>query len=424
MPKKGRKKIPKRTLHQLHDEYRKLEPLATDFGAEVVRQLNELLQQEKISLAVPIEFRVKTWLSIAEKLERKELMITSLDELPDLIGVRAILLFRRDVETVCTVIQKGFTILSREDTIKRLGESQFGYSSMHYIIQIPKGWLSVPSLARFDGLKAELQIRTVAQHLWAATSHVLQYKQEQNVPPPVRRAIYRVSALLETIDLEFERVLIDRENYRQSVGPRSTQETLNVDLLAKVLSNVLPPDNRAATENFAQLLSELFAFGISTPEALTKILTKHKAAVLRMNRARATEELADKTLTPEMTQRVKRGVFFTWVGLVRTSLDIEFGEQWRRFQIAKHALTDELGLAEELPLLLAKIGILFICDLASKTSEELRQYPDVTDAHVAQIEQRLSHYGLTLGMPKDVAAQALANSSVALKRLTTPPRQR
>lgn len=58
-----------------------------------------------------------------------------------------------------------------------------------------------------SGLKAEVQVRTVTQHVWAAASHVLQYKQEASVPLPVRRSIYRVSALLETVDLEFERVL-------------------------------------------------------------------------------------------------------------------------------------------------------------------------------------------------------------------------
>lgn len=419
MAKKRRtsKKIPKQTLQQLEQEYRRGTALAADFGAEVVRQLGELLEQEKVSLAVPIEHRVKTWLSIAEKLDRKELVISSINELPDLIGVRAILLFRRDVETVCTVIQKGFTILSREDTIKRLGESQFGYSSMHYIIQIPKEWLSVPSLARFEGLKAELQVRTVAQHLWAASSHVLQYKQEQNVPPPVRRAIYRVSALLETIDLEFERVLVDREDYKESLGTQSTQETLNVDLLAKVLTNLLPAENLKHPEDFASLLFDLFAFGITTSDALTQLIDKHKSAMGQLDRAQVKRVLADTDPEAPVDERVKRGVFFTWVGLVRTCLNVAFGDEWRGFMTAKRLPIKDLGLPPVTRMHLVNAGILFIPQLAAKTSQELRQSPGITESHVAQIEERLKHLGLTLGMREGAAARALGVSSLVKNKL-------
>ena len=89
---------------------------------------------------------------------------------------------------------------------------------------MPDDWLNVPTFREFKGLRAELQIRTLAQQLWAAASHKLQYKRESSVPYPIRRSIHRVAALLETVDLELERVLSERDphlsNPRRYLGKK------------------------------------------------------------------------------------------------------------------------------------------------------------------------------------------------------------
>jgi putative GTP pyrophosphokinase len=97
-----------------------------------------------------------------------------------------------------------FDIIKQENTTRKLREDQFGYSSMHYVVRFPKDWLVVPAMALFGEMKAEIQVRTIAQHLWADASHILQYKNEENIPEPIKRSIHRVSAILETVDLEFE----------------------------------------------------------------------------------------------------------------------------------------------------------------------------------------------------------------------------
>jgi ppGpp synthetase/RelA/SpoT-type nucleotidyltranferase len=79
-----------------------------------------------------------------------------------------------------------------------------------YLEGAPTG--SYGALAYFR-MVFELQLRTLAQHIWAVASHKLQYKREASVPVPIRRSINRVSALLEMVDLEFDRVLLEREQY-------------------------------------------------------------------------------------------------------------------------------------------------------------------------------------------------------------------
>lgn len=123
---------------ELEAEYRGLAPLAETFCTEVGRQLSRLLTDSGGTLGVPIESRVKTWLSIAEKLERKELKLNSISALDDVVGVRLILLFKRDVDRTCAAIEQHFEVLDRYDTQERLREDQFGYSSKHFIVRLPQ----------------------------------------------------------------------------------------------------------------------------------------------------------------------------------------------------------------------------------------------------------------------------------------------
>lgn len=115
-------------------------------------------------------------------------------------------------------------------------------------------------------LLVELQVRTLAQHMWAATSHKLQYKREESVPLPLRRAIYRVSALLETVDLELDRVLTQRGAYVASEVESPTLDApLNIDLANLIAREVLPAANDSGdVDGFDEVLQELYEFGIKT----------------------------------------------------------------------------------------------------------------------------------------------------------------
>lgn len=294
----------------------------------IVTQLSTLIDDADVSLGVPIESRVKQWSSIEEKFERKSLEIDDLNSLQDLVGVRAILLFRTDLERVDALIHETFDIVSSEDTSKRLDETQFGYQSLHYVVKVPASWLTVPNMADFHDLQTEIQVRTLAQHIWAAASHKLQYKDEASVPPPVKRAINRASALLETVDLEFERVLEARQHYRETEVPaRSGSETLNVDLLTTILNEILPAQNRKDDDKSEALLQNLTALSINTATQLEVLLRKHLKAVLKDDETRVREIRNGNIRFEKSLERTARGVFFSHVGLARQALRKEFGEE-------------------------------------------------------------------------------------------------
>ena len=181
-------------------------------------------------------------------------------------------------------------------------------------------------MADLGELQVEVQVRTLAQHIWAAASHKLQYKHEASVPPPLRRTINRVSALLETVDLEFDRVISERKNYQESgIAETTGSEPLNVDLLASMLAQVFPPENRKSDENYDVLLGDLSNLSVNTVDDLNRLLDKHKDAAIARDKEEVKKRLEDDDYSNTTNERMEIGVFFAHVGLARAVLREEFG---------------------------------------------------------------------------------------------------
>lgn len=312
------------SLNALNVNYQEFLPKADRLRSSVVMELDELFVKDDVALGFPIESRVKTWSSISEKVDRKDIELASVVDLSDLIGVRVVLLFRKDLERVKDIISKNFDLISSEDTGDRLGDSEFGYQSHHYSVKVPDSWLSVPTWAGLGGFTIEVQVRTLAQHIWAAASHKLQYKQEKGVPPPIRRSINRVSALLETVDLELQRVLEERESYTDDMLAQPSRgadrdEPLNVDNLAVILSDVFPSENRADFEDYSDLLEDINQLGVVGSMQIREIFKKHYESAMRKERVYASSP-------PNGHKGTHRpGVYFRHVGLARQALKKEFG---------------------------------------------------------------------------------------------------
>jgi len=325
-------------------EYEKNQALASQFAKELNRQIDSLVEKSGVKLGFPTQNRVKTWGSIDEKIDRLNLKIKSIEQLQDLVGLRLTLVFLRDVEVIKSLFENTFDIIKSYNTSDKLKNDQFGYSSFHMLIKCPESWSAVPSLAHLKHFQAEIQIRTLAQHIWAEVSHQLQYKNENNVPNEILRSIYRSSALLETIDLEFERVLSERESYRIEVKSELTDKELNInsDNLDVLLDELLPSKNKDQYgENYSLLISDFNALGIKTVPQIRNIITSHFDSMLaeeakeRADRERVYENTGDTSGTTK--ERIKQGVFYTFVGLVRQCLAEEFGkEKVREVILATH----------------------------------------------------------------------------------------
>jgi ppGpp synthetase/RelA/SpoT-type nucleotidyltranferase len=318
-------------LKALENEYGAQVICFEDLCVEMVKQIDQLLRDAHINLASPIESRVKTWASIVDKIKRNQIQPKALAEIRDVAGVRTIALFRRDMEPIQKIIESNFKVVHKEDTFTRLRENQFGYGSIHYEVQPPPEWLKIPTLKKLDGLRAEIQVRTSSQHIWAAASHILQYKKVTHVPPPILRTINRVAALLETIDLEFERVLVEREEYTQQISQRKDDIPLNTESLKRLLDAILPSEHRddLEGEDYADLLDDLLRFNVRTTRKFERIVKKHLKAVIKEDElyVQASIHELESGQQPSGTseERTRRRVYFTHVGLARTALQLEVG---------------------------------------------------------------------------------------------------
>lgn len=315
-------------IRLLEIQYSDIVERATRLRETAVEQLSKILDGVDVTLGVPLESRVKEWSSIVDKIERNRLAIDSIDSLSDLIGIRTILLFRADLQTVHELINENFDVVSSEDTAERLGDARFGYQSQHYVVKLPKSWLGIPSFADLGDLQVEVQVRTLAQHIWAAASHKLQYKNEASVPPPLRRTINRVSALLETADLEFDRVLSERKNYLETgIAETTGAELLNVDLLKAILANAFPPENHVSDDAYEDFLRNLSDLSVRTADDLQDLLDKHHDKAIEDE-----EKEVQRRLDHQIQSGNKKGiddhpVFYTHVGLARRALRYEFGSR-------------------------------------------------------------------------------------------------
>jgi len=325
----------------LEEKYLEIVPLANRFGDEIKHQLELLIQEKGVILGLPIQRRTKSWSSIQEKIERKSLCIANLQDLNDLVGLRIIVQFLKDLAIVRDIVRSHLTLIEEDDTEGRLREDQFGYNSIHFIVELPEAWLAVPTLSSLKGLKAEIQLRTTAQHIWAAASHTLQYKQEASVPVPIRRAIHRVSALLETVDLEFDRVLQERADYRASISDNSEDKNLNVDLIEEILDSVFPASHKKPPEPYGDLMRELECVGVTSSRMLEKLLNKYRDSVISKDAQivgllRSSSEPENEKYGFD-SDRTARGVFYSHIGLARAALEEEFGHRWhfRRKKVKK-----------------------------------------------------------------------------------------
>lgn len=322
------------TTEKLKNDYQLQRPNADAFLKEFHHQFAALVQTQNVTLVVPIEGRVKTWNSLREKLNRKGIDLKSCSELTDFVGVRVITLFRGDVERLCSLIAKTFKVLQKEDKLEELETSRFGYLSQHFVVRIPRAWKKLPSFGGLD-FQVEIQVRTGAQHIWAAASQALQYKKEEDVPPNVARSIYRVAALLETVDLEFERVLAQRRQYAQSKKAVADDSTLDTDNLRLILASRLPQANLWDNEQYSDLLEDLAAMGISAVGELHGLIDKYLDMALMEDRRRVDEEKGKEKPVGTIKERIDKGVYFSHTGLTRVMLRALYGKKFDDYLSAR-----------------------------------------------------------------------------------------
>lgn len=144
-----------------------------------------------------IQCRIKSGLSIREKLSRKGLepsIETIESEINDIAGVRVVCSFTDDVYNLekAFLAQDDIVLIKRKDYIKEPKPN--GYRSLHLIVSVP---IFLSNQKRF--VKVEIQLRTVAMDAWASLEHQLKYKKDET-DNSLDDMLFRCSELMNEFD--------------------------------------------------------------------------------------------------------------------------------------------------------------------------------------------------------------------------------
>lgn len=172
--------------------------------------LSLLLQSQALHIH-SISGRTKDQLSLANKITRHNNKYHQLEDITDLCGVRIITYYEDEVNKIAAFIRKNFSIDEENsvDKRKKLAPDQFGYTSLHLIVNLPVNAKGICRGAYEKICKVEVQIRSILQHAWAEIEHDLEYKNPSGTSPQIRRRFSRLASLLELADEEFRGIRED-----------------------------------------------------------------------------------------------------------------------------------------------------------------------------------------------------------------------
>ncbi len=250
--------------------------------------LENVLSQEKIAL-VGIHHRTKQLISLKNKCSKKK--YEDIQMIMDISGIRIIALVEDDLKAISTIIENTFNI-HKEDSIDKtneLGVDKFGYRSIHYICDLGPKRTALEEYKDLKNLRFEVQIRTALSHAWAEIEHDRGYKLKGQLPNELKRRFNLLSGLLESADLEFNRLTQEIKTYNATLKSSNEEQILNEEinkvsiinyLNKKILNsgfNLKPNDYSIASlqdegDNFYKLLSK---FNIVTINDIEKIWKKN-----------------------------------------------------------------------------------------------------------------------------------------------------
>jgi hypothetical protein len=180
--------------------------------------------------------------------------------------------YQREVDEIVSSMPSILGCGKPDDTRQRLADEKderVGYISVHL-----DSWLKGEhaSQSQFPKAKyrAEVQVRTLAQHLWSEISHDTSYKSGTAIRKDLKRRIHLLAGLIEVADNEFSRIddemskmpdiaefmilkALERQYYKLSARPGNT------DLSLAVIRHLWPLYEQTPEQismRFGQILSE------------------------------------------------------------------------------------------------------------------------------------------------------------------------
>ena len=166
-----------------------------------------------------------------------------------------------------------------EDVLYRLGlthlkrgQKDSGYASIHYILRFRTSSVSKDQRPWF-----ELQVRTLAEHLWGEIEHILGYKPDKRTSFAVKKQFQIISSQLSSIDEHFNLLFEELSRFQEEVTYRDS-DPLNAENFPAVLSEI---GAGCAQKEIDGLLKLLNSRGIESVGTLREVATSKCMEIIR-----------------------------------------------------------------------------------------------------------------------------------------------
>ncbi len=255
--------------------------------AEIIAvTLKNSLVSQQISF-VDVPYRSKTKKSFLKKIEDKLTeKYYSPEFMTDLAGIRVITLIESDVQKVCNLIESMFNVHEADSVNKseKLGDEKVGYRSVHFVCDVGREREKLPEFSAYKGLCFEIQVRTALEHAWAEIEHDRGYKLGGKLPSHLNRRFKLLSGLLESADLEFNRLTEEIEVYAKKLDESIKQDKLDYELTSIGLKTLLNDKCKKYIDVKFDVLNnshidlaveELSLFGINSLSELDSLITQY-----------------------------------------------------------------------------------------------------------------------------------------------------
>lgn len=269
---------------EILDAYKLQYELYHEFGEAILDDIsNKILKYERLSTQI-VSGRLKEPTSLGLKISSNS-KYSSLSDVTDLVGLRIVTTYKNEIPFIIQQFNEAFEIdKENTNTNEDKSESEFGYSSYHIIVSNAKDESFKSNNKKFNGLKAEIQVRTILQHAWAEISHKIDYKAKEKPGTVYRRNLFRIAALLELADQEFSNIREDVIKSQKELVPRK---------VGKVAETIIDNDSLQA-----------YIMESDTCNALDQSIAKITYSVLHYNE----ESISQKNLNPPLPRESFRVV--------------------------------------------------------------------------------------------------------------------
>jgi len=227
---------------KLRDEYTALLPCYIAALEVFQARLRNVLADSDVHFTM--KYRVKAFDSYYGKLlKRKTHERRTGEAIPihDIIGTRVVCPFLDDLEVVELYLRDAFAVREIERKGAERAFSDFGYSSIHLLLEIPA---DIRDLFPDLNLKiAEVQVRTFLQDAWAEVEHELIYKNSNNITPmdePLRRKLAALNANLSLSDDIFQEIRDYQRRLHCELNKRRYSFTAQLDEIKPGLTAAAP----------------------------------------------------------------------------------------------------------------------------------------------------------------------------------------